>query len=310
MRPISKHQNAWQYPLNTILGTEAHVRLLRCMLATTQSWSMAELAKQTGITTPGVRIAIHTLEETGIIEFVGTKAKRRIQIRAQHPLTKSLKRLFADERSRFSGLMEELKGIFENLEIPPIAVWLDKETVEDERVLPATLSIGILATAQHVDMLRDIAEPLIANIEHKHAIPLEPRFFTRADLLVQPQEIQKQLSSAIAILGPRPDIFAKIPGNTGKKNGQLTPQERKSRELALGKSVADAIKQDPSLMTKALRKIDDRIKKCSADEKKALQEWKRILQSWSSAQIRRFLVDSRERASRLRKTLPFLDNLT
>jgi hypothetical protein len=56
--------------------------------------------------------------------------------------------------------------------------------------------------------------------------------------------------------------------------------------------------------------VANRAKKASAQERRELLEWDRILATMSPSRLRRFLVEPGERATRLRQTLPALDLLT
>jgi len=53
-----------------------------------------------------------------------------------------------------------------------------------------------------------------------------------------------------------------------------------------------------------------RLARATPPERRELREWDRVLETMSLAQLRRFLTDRSERATRLRQTLPFLDALS
>jgi len=77
----------------------------------------------------------------------------------------------------------------------------------------------------------------------------------------------------------------------------------------LGVAVAEKLKRDPGLVPKARRHVTQRLKRASPQERKELMEWKRLLESTQPARLRRFLVASTDRATRLRQTLPLLEIL-
>ena len=83
-----------------------------------------------------------------------------------------------------------------------------------------------------------------------------------------------------------------------------------SRGLEFGRAIAAAIKEDPTLIERARAWIDTRAKKASAGERRELEEWQRLLRTTSLVRLRRVLTDPGERATRLRRTLPFLDALS
>jgi hypothetical protein len=80
--------------------------------------------------------------------------------------------------------------------------------------------------------------------------------------------------------------------------------------LKLAGLVADRLARDPSLVERAQKYITRRLNRASAAERRELLEWNQILASTSLAQLRKFLVDPGERATRLRQTLPFVDILS
>jgi uncharacterized damage-inducible protein DinB len=81
------------------------------------------------------------------------------------------------------------------------------------------------------------------------------------------------------------------------------------RMLELASLIADRLARDPSLVERARDYIARRLDRASAAERRALLEWAQLLESTSLAQLRKFLVDPGERATRLRQSLPFVDVL-
>src|SRR5262245_5376560 len=82
------------------------------------------------------------------------------------------------------------------------------------------------------------------------------------------------------------------------------------RARRLAAAIAERLEMDPTLVPRARRFIADRLTRAAPGEQRPLREWDRILQTMSTARLRRFLVDPGERATRLRQTLPFVDALT
>ena len=66
----------------------------------------------------------------------------------------------------------------------------------------------------------------------------------------------------------------------------------------------------PSLVERAQRNLERRLRDASPGEHKVLEEWAQILRTTSLPRLRRFLVEDSERATRLRQSLPFVEAVT
>src|ERR1700722_3260014 len=100
MRPTTNAESALRAPLSQILGRETHVRLLRVLAFRDDAIGSADLARQTALDPAGVRRALDTLAQTGIIESVGTGSGRQVRLRSAHPLAGPVRALFLEERGR------------------------------------------------------------------------------------------------------------------------------------------------------------------------------------------------------------------
>ena len=61
MRPIVSEQNPLRYPLNELLSTQAHIRLLRVMTNEVDGpLTASDAAKRAGLTVPGAQKALKT----------------------------------------------------------------------------------------------------------------------------------------------------------------------------------------------------------------------------------------------------------
>ena len=72
MRPIATEQNALRFPLNQLLGTQAHVRLLRILAnEVVGPITTSDAAARAGLTEAGARRALVRLAKTGFVRRVG-----------------------------------------------------------------------------------------------------------------------------------------------------------------------------------------------------------------------------------------------
>ncbi len=148
MRRTVRPQSALRAPLNTILGTEANVRLLRVLERTHEPMSGAELARETALTPPAVYAALDRLSETGMVERLGLKSRGQFRWNEKHPIASALRSLFAFERGRVERLVEGLKQAASSLSPPPRSVWWYGPSARSEDRLGDPLQVAIVADAR------------------------------------------------------------------------------------------------------------------------------------------------------------------
>lgn len=311
MRPTSERQSALRAPLNYALGTEANVRILRVVTETESPLGKAEVARRAELNASGVRRAIDDLVDQGLLEPVGTGPRQSVRLRQSHPLARALRLLFETERNRFEHLMNELRLAVEGLQPPPYAAWIEGPLAKNADVLGDPLIVGILASSRDVDGLAERLGHILEEVIRQHDVLIEIRSRTAADLATASEGYLAKLSEVIPILGPPPLSLHEEESSGGDYGGGRDRHTNVDRRmLRLARAIADRLGRDPSLVERAGKYIDRRLARASAAERKELLEWKQLLDSTSMAQLRRFLVDPGERATRLRQTLPFLDVLS
>ena len=312
MRRVSIPKSAVTFPLNRILSTEGKVRLLRVLARNPGALGVSDLARQTGLTDRGTRIALTSLEPTGIVELQGGGTASRVSFRVGHPLAESLVALFRAEEVRFETIIDSLRAAVEGLSPAPTAAWI-QSPVATGRDLPGdAIVVAFLADAASVDDAAIQLERALENLERSMDVTIEIRGLTRADLAVMTEAQRQQMIDAMSLAGPAPSVFAGMsmqPQSTDRIRGQRH-SDPDARGLAFGSAIAAAIKEDPTLIERARAWIETRVKKASVGERRELEEWQRLLRTTSPVRLRRVLTDPGERATRLRQTLPFLDALS
>ena len=311
MRPPAQHQSALRAPLNYAFATETNVRILRVVTETETPLGKTEVARRAELNASGVRRAIEDLVDQGLLEPVGTGPRPSVRLRQSHPLAPSLRSLFEAERNRFEHLIDELRSAVERLQPPPHAAWIEGPVAENYDKPGDPLILGILASSRNVDGLADQLGQMLEQVSRQQEVLIEVRSRTAADLATASEHYLAELRGAIPILGPAPLSFAERESGGGAYGRHRDPHTNVDRRmLKLARAIADRLGRDPSLVERAKKYIDKRLGRASAAERKELIEWKRLLESTSTAQLCKLLVDPGERATRLRQTLPFLDVLS
>lgn len=298
MRPVATTQSALRAPLNTLLGTEANVRILRVLSLNGTAMGQSELARQTGLNLSGVGRVLGSLEEMGVLEFAG----RAVLLREQHPLASALRSLFQQERQRFEETLGRLAEVCSHLPGPPMSAWVEGPVAGGHDVIGDPLVLGLLVqTARTEEVLEALAVPIDA-LSEEMDLTIECKVITRADLQAMRGDYLDQLSEALIVFGPPPTLL------TGRRKKTATRKHHREVDadaLERAEAVAQLIKKDPGVVERARRFVQMRLTTASAPERRDLAEWERLLKSSSLPRLRRALVANTERGARLRQSMPF-----
>ena len=306
MRPIAQTQSALRMPLNNMLATEANVRVLRVLGDVRAPISAPELARRAQLQRSSVHRTLKALEELGIVEYVGTVPHAQVALRDQSPLAKPIRRLFAAEQLRYDELLAGLKRAADELERPPLAVWLEGRVARGDDRPGDPVLVSVVDRGRLLPKTTDALRKAVRRLERKMDVQIEVRGRTVADLEAMPAKDGETLLGAVALLGVPPGGLLQSHGRRAKTPNIRVHADHDARARAVARGIADAIKNDPTVVEQARRYIATRWRDASPGERKELAEWKQILKTASPARLRKILTDPGERATRLRQTLPFL----
>jgi hypothetical protein len=146
--------------------------------------------------------------------------------------------------------------------------------------------------------------------ESAEDVTIELEGFTRADLGSASLAKVDELRSVLSLFGPPPIVFTKAGEAYRSIRNRLVHADRDHEELSLAHEVARRLALDPAIVTSAREHIARRLHNASPNERGELREWDSILKTMSVPRLQRFLVDSGERATRLRQSMPFLSVLS
>jgi hypothetical protein len=140
-------------------------------------------------------------------------------------------------------------------------------------------------------------------------VPVVLKVWTLADMDAS-TDLEEELNGAILLVAPHPlQLLHSRQATRDAANGHShTLMDR--RALALAGAIADRIAGDPELIPRAVSHLRRRMERASAQEQRELNEWLAVLEHKSVTQVRSLLLESGERATRLRQSLPFLEVLT
>ena len=290
MRPIVSEQNPLRYPLNELLGTQAHVRLLRVMANEVNGPLFAsDAAKRAGLTVPGAQKALGKLFRSGFVSRVGGGRKHQYEVRYTERLVQVALELFQAEKDRYDQLLSTIKKEINNLKPHPRAAWIQ----EFPKEIGESLTLGMLHETRHLTNCIRKLRTQLNQVEKVFDLTIEVEGYTKADIS------DLRFENFTPLYGVLP-----FPDSQVMKN-PLTHMERDRRLLELSRKLAEAIQQDTSLVRRAIEHVDRLIKEGQGTATRDIKEWRDILEMYSIQRLSRFLTSSSERANRLRQSNPF-----
>lgn len=302
MRPVVKSNSALKVPLNEILGYQANIRVLRFLTTESVSVSYSELAKQTGITLPGIHKTVKRLLATGIVVLTGSGNQQLIELRNGHPLSGILLELFREERGYFKQLTTIIKHQIDELSVEIQAAWIYGKVAEGSDQYGDPLEIAVLGKADLVDLAAEELQNKLFrnNVEDEFDVTIEVNGITPADLEGSKKTIAGNM---IHLYGVDPIIYADGRGFFNDKAEDHQVLDKRS-QLA-GKAWGAFIRQHPELISRTVQLLNKRTDEDASLIQKELKEWKEFLESTSVQRLAKFLESDSERATRMRQSNPF-----
>lgn len=292
MRPIVSEQDFLRHPLNELLGTRSHVRLLRVMSNEVDGpLAATDAAKRAGLTVPGAQKALGRLFRAGFISRVGGGRKHQYEIRFSDKLMQATLKLFQAEKDRYEQLVRTIKKEIKDLIPHPHAVWIQSFP----REVGGPLTLGLLHNTRDLTNFVRQLRIKLNQVEKEFGLTIELEGYTKADIL------DLDLHEFTPLYGIMPSL-----DHTSRPQikSPLTRLEPDRRMLLLSRELAKAIQQDSSLLRRAKNHIDSLLHDDQGMANRDLMEWRGILDNYSVQQLARFFTSSSERANRLRQSNP------
>jgi len=293
MRPIVSEQNPLRYPLNELLGTESHIRLLRVMANEVDGpLTASDAAKRAGLTVPGAQKALRRLFRSGFVSRVGGGRKHQYEIRRSDRLMQIALELFRAEKDRYEQLFSAIKKEINNLKPHPHAAWIQ----EFPKKLGEPLTLGVLHKTLHLTHCIRQLRTQLNQVEKVFDLTIEVEGYTKADVSDLKFEGFTPLYGVLPSFNIRNQQMIKSP---------LTHLEKDRQMLELSRGLSKVIENDTSLVRRAIEHVDSLLKEDQGLATRDIMEWRDILKMYSIQRLSRFLTSSSERANRLRQSNPF-----
>lgn len=292
MRPVASKQNPLRNPLNELLGTASHVRLLRVFAnETDEPLTASDIAAHARLTTRGTRKALKRLLQSGFVLRVGGGRRHQYELNRSDKLIKALLKLFQTEKNRYEALLNSIKKELEKPVPYPRSAWIQE--LPNEYGDP--LVIGVLHETKRLANYIHRLRTQLNRVEQNFDLTIELYGYTKADV---PKLNADEVTLLFGIM-PFPDKYI-IEMHTKPS----THKEKDLHMLELSHKLAEAIENDTSLVRRAKELVQRMLKKDHGSANKDIAEWRDILESYSIRRLSRFLTSTSERANRLRQSNP------
>jgi len=292
MRPIVSDQNSLRNPLNELLGTQAHVRLLRVLANEVDgSLSASDAAEYAGLTVPGAHKALKRLLQSGFVVRVGGGRKHQYELRRSDKLVMAVARLFQSEKKRYETLLSAIKDKIGKL-VPYVrAAWIQELPSE----FGDPMIVGVLHETKHLSSCIQRLQKQLYSVERDFDLTIEVNGYTKADL---PNLEANKVTPLYGVL-PFSDRTSREMYAT-----PLTHEEKDQQMLELSRKLAEAIEHDTSLVRRAKEHVQRMLKSDHGSATKDIEAWRDILKTYSIRRLSQFLTSTSQRANRLRQSNP------
>ncbi|WP_331376009.1 nucleotidyltransferase domain-containing protein [Sinorhizobium chiapasense] len=149
-----------RHPLNSVLGAESNVRLLRELCLHGGYISAPQLTGRTGLVRNSTWNALKSLRQYGLVVEEGTDRSRLFRINWEHPLADLIGQLFRAESERLHNIFEEIKAGGKKLNDRIASMWLYGSVARREDRADSDVDIGLIARpddlAEVVEAVREL----------------------------------------------------------------------------------------------------------------------------------------------------------
>jgi predicted nucleotidyltransferase len=158
MRPVA--QSHLRFPLTRLFGSGGNIRVLRALFSYGAPLSLSQLSRESGLTPPGVRLVLESLETQGILVALGEPRTRLYDLNPRYPFMHVLRQLLAEEKLRWEQVLKTLRKVArENKAVS--AAWYYGSVARGEDGPASDLDVAIVVRGEDVEKsLEDVREAL------------------------------------------------------------------------------------------------------------------------------------------------------
>lgn len=292
MRPPRVQRSKLEYPLDVVLGSAAHVRLMRVLVHEVgEPVSVTDAARMAGLSTTGARKALEALAGVGVVQRVGSGRAQKYGPTEDGPFASVLGQLFQREQQQYQELTSDLRDAVAMPEVQ--SAWLRDASGAATR----SLEVDVVVETKAFGWIGPEIRTRLVPVEKRFDVIVEVNVFTPADDRAMPAD-------SVLVWGVDDETVS------DRSPGAQTYADSLERSHMAAQVIAQMIKSDPSLIRRALRHTNMLLSEGQGTADSDLGEWRQLLETYSPERLRDLLVSRSSRADRLRRSAPFFAILT
>jgi predicted nucleotidyltransferase len=208
----SRPQSALRYPLTTILGADAQVRLLRELAAHWGALSAPNLAQRTGLAASSVREALVILQGMEVVGAIGSGRTWLYRLQKGHPVGAALHALFWSELERFRSILESVRSAATEAGPGLVAVWLYGSVARGTDRAGSDVDVAVACEPGSVSSIGERLRDKLGKAEERLAFTASVSTVDTEDVLRHDADRDpwwtNVVRDALVIVGPRPEELA------------------------------------------------------------------------------------------------------
>lgn len=181
MRPL-KPQSYLRFPLTSYLGKESSVRLLRVLFAHGGALSVAQLARDSGLTTRGARQTIENLMGSKLLKRFGQSRAQVFSIDFQNPLANALKALFDSEQTHGENVIREVREVLTDT-VQVESAWYYGSAARGDDTQNSDFDIVVLSKDGEADFATETVRAALQGVEDQLYVTCSVVGLSRSDVI-------------------------------------------------------------------------------------------------------------------------------
>ncbi|MFW2232936.1 MULTISPECIES: nucleotidyltransferase domain-containing protein [Rhizobium] len=206
-----KPESALRFPLSTIFGTEANVRVMRELSLHGGKLSVGNLISRTKISRPPILASLATLTSLRIVTEIGTGYARLFSLNRGSPFSTPVQALFETEERRFADILAAVKECASLFGDKVVAAWVFGSVARGEDNASSDLDVALIADAPDIETIQNGSIDFLAakGNELSFAPSINTLSVTDLKRLRQSDDPlwKAFLNEGLVVLGPRPETI-------------------------------------------------------------------------------------------------------
>ncbi|MBB4193764.1 hypothetical protein GGE45_004247 [Rhizobium aethiopicum] len=204
-----KPESALRFPLSTVFGNEANVRVMRELSLHGGQLSVGHLISRTSISRPPILAALATLASLRIVTEVGSGYARLFSLNRDSPFFAPVQALFETEERRFADILAAVKECASLFGDKVVAAWIFGSVARREDNTSSDLDVALIADTPDIETIQNGSVDFLAAKGNELSFSPSVNTLSITDLKRLRQSDDPLwkafLNEGLVVLGPRPE---------------------------------------------------------------------------------------------------------